>query len=446
MRPEVDLSRRTLLGVIGAGTVGAVGYGVSQRPADPVETTSPEPGTWPSRGYDAANTAANPHAAVGPDPTVDWQTPGSGWTVIVGLEHVFVSENDRLVAFDRASGRVAWERPVRDFPYILHVRRGTLYYSDKEEVPRVRALDARTGEEQWRTRYAPWDALLADEALVLTDGGSIRAVEYETGQTRWQWERRGHADIAAADGHLYGQNGHLTKHAVQDVLDVRTDSAPELAWQVDRTPHTSEDLAVGGGRVVTGTMLRSRQNRTESPGTPFPSGATPSPPEPDPPVPALAAHDVETGERAWGTFWSDEVPLEAETRYGVELLAVAHGRVYASLTVAANPGEPSIRQRPTLFAYSLDDGTHEWTAELPRQRSDDSGATALCATADHVLVANQPAAEPDNYPGHAPTARALAADDGTERWRVELPDDSYAMAVADDTVFAATNGPTVAIR
>lgn len=73
--------------------------------------------------------------------------------------------------------------------------------------------------------------------------------------------------------------------------------------------------------------------------------------------------------------------------------------------------------------------------------------TAVGATAEHVLVAHRPFNDPDSSPKHPPTVRALSPADGTEQWRVELPNISYKLAIADDTVYAATEiGPLVAIR
>jgi outer membrane protein assembly factor BamB len=441
-----ELSRRRVLGAL---VLTGAGYAASEFPADPIETVQPSAGTWPVAQYDPANTAANPHAELGSQPSIDWQRQLDVKTLVVGRDLVVVG-GDRLAALDRDTGQVVWQQTPSGDAEQLAVRNGVVYYArTDDEQTHVRAVDAQTGAVRW-DRQLPdvWDSVLTARSLVLTciseQGQLLIALDLATGEQRWQWTKDAHASLAAADGHLYGTNGYLTKHAVRDLYETVTNTGPDRVWAVEMSPAVRQPV-IAGGRVFTARTLESRTNRPDSPRTAFPDGDTVSPPPREPPVPALTAHDTASGDRVWGALWSDTVPFDAGTRYGVEELAVAHGRVYAAFDVVDPETKPG--QRTALIAYSMADGTREWTVSFYQEPGDFTRVTALAATSDTVVVAHRPLADPDSTPTHPPTVRALDPVDGTERWRVALPDVSYAVAIAGDTVFAVTvNGPVVAIR
>lgn len=444
MTPE--LTRRTFFGAL---LLTGGGYATSQYPADPTETTRPTPGTWPAPRYDAANTATNPHAEIRDNPSIDWRTSLDVGHLVVGRDHVFVG-GDRLSALGRETGELVWQRTPLGGVEHLAVRDGLVYHSGGEvRNSHVRAVDAQTGDLRWGLQPpAVWDAVLADRELVLScsefgssESDRLLAIDLATGERRWEWTEGAHAGLAAADGHLYGMNGHLTRHAARDLLDTVTNAGPDRDWVVDRTTSVRRPV-IADGRVLTAGVVASRTKRPEPPTTAGPNWSPSSSQSEHPPIPALAAHDPASGNRLWGALWSDSVPFRAGTRYGIEQLAAAHGRVYAGLTVDNREEQREPGRHPALVTYAAEDGTREWTARFYQEPDRSTGVTALGVTSEYVILAHRPLDEPDSTSPHPPTVRALDPADGMEQWRIELPEKAHALAIAGDTVFAATaNGP-----
>jgi outer membrane protein assembly factor BamB len=129
----------------------------------------------------------------------------------VGLDTDDVSAR-ALVALDAVDGRVLWRRasPAGKVLYAPAVAGGVAYVVAEDET--VVALEASTGAEYWTaTTGAPNDALPAvwqSMVVVATTGGTMQALDTETGALLWQVGIQGvpYAPIVTGGYVLVGTN------------------------------------------------------------------------------------------------------------------------------------------------------------------------------------------------------------------------------------------------
>lgn len=148
---------------------------------------------------------------------------------ITGQHLLFGERGGRAYALDRETGEEVWvtdvERPVGRSSSV--VRDGTVYFgtqglepdvvnADTDEsdysAPSVLALDATTGEEQWRyDEFSTRDSIETSLALatgtlyVASKSGVVCALDADTGEEHWQRELPGSvlSDVTVRGGTVY---------------------------------------------------------------------------------------------------------------------------------------------------------------------------------------------------------------------------------------------------
>lgn len=207
--------REVLCGVAASGIAGCVTFsdtpdnpdctqesptvdGVHEAPAD----------AWPTAGYDPANTAWNPDAAV-PDlrtALVEWiasfEASEIGQPLVLdGTTYVRVGYR-RFVALNLTTGERHWSFGGPDADQVLDygLADGTAYVGrfreGDEESNRLVAIDRATGEQRWRTATAalPAEGVAATESAVYVgttgvsgrERGFVHAIDPDDGEEDWR--------------------------------------------------------------------------------------------------------------------------------------------------------------------------------------------------------------------------------------------------------------------
>ena len=181
-----------------AGCLGSIGESTPtpQRQVEP--PMEPAAGTWPSSLYDPRNTATNPDASPPrSSPTTQWTVPFDEyvWTVVVGPDHVFASSRERTIAVGK-DGSEQWTVGVGgDLRYVA----GRLYVSGGALL----ALDAATGEAQWRA-FAdddenPGTVYEARGTVYVTSELGFHGLHPDTGERLWRVETDRNPRVVADD-------------------------------------------------------------------------------------------------------------------------------------------------------------------------------------------------------------------------------------------------------
>lgn len=339
-----------------AGCLGTIGNSppTPQRQVDP--SMDPAPGTWPSSLYDPRNTATNPDASPPrASPTTEWSIPFDEpvSTVIVGPDHVFASSRDRTLAV-RKDGTEQW---AVDIGGGLHYVEGRLYMS----AGALLALDAATGDEQWRAfndadDERPGTVYEADGTVYVTGEQAFHALHPDTGERLWQVEADRYPRVVADDRRVglvdgdqirFFEPGEHTDRLLRGPKPAAIEQT-DVSWGRDViTPVLLEDtlfVPEFGDRLadVRGSVRRYDLGLTDERWmTPFIwSGvsavavddehvyATPYRATTDPPDGSVVALDRQTGAESWrfdGTFLGNPV--------------VGGGTVIAG---GSDPGSPSV--------------------------------------------------------------------------------------------------------
>ena len=429
-------SRRKVLTASGAlvGTVTVSGAAASQVTAENIETWEPSPGTWPTDRYDGGNTATNSHASPSSEPDVDWRVPvdvDTAWRdgFVVGPERVYHA-GTRLTALDRADG---WRRWSRHEPSgALAVRDGTLYHchgGDNSSLPRLSAFDARTGEPRWRTDVPEESrglTVTADRVFV-----SGRAFDAEDGRLEWTLEGNvnpGWTDSVVQDGFLYAQHSsrRVSKYASRSLLDETLDRETKPVWK------RRHDRPYGNTVVRDDRLVRTSTN---------PGGA------------ALAGFDTETGRRTWAALTSEEFKSATDTEpgdpedFGVftsEQAVTSEQCIVIAGTSGYKGSEEFGEESSALLAVSLSDGTIRWARSFLRpDHPAPPGASSVVVADGTVLVTvkeGMPEYEQREGPPYPGRILALDADTGETLWGIKIDHRPKQLAVADDTIFAITDG------
>jgi outer membrane protein assembly factor BamB len=353
---EPTPTRREVLGAAGAVAVGAtVGVDVAD-----AQTGEASPGrTWPTFGYDAANTGHNPDtagprtdigsawnfspdSAVRSSPTVASIAAGensSGTTVYVG------SSAPAVHAIDAASGDEQWRfgtgQRVQSSPAVVETGGGGTVYVGSDDGF-LYAIDAASGEEEWRFETggpvvssptvldrpggdSPW-------VYVGSDDRTVYAVDAETGEEQWSVETQGAVKTTpAAVEPDAGADATGTVYVGSDdgrvyALDAASGG---LEWRVGTGSLVRASPVVADGRVYVATRAGlvyalSPADGSEVWQSPFDTGdsvvATPAVADGRLYVPArnrtLYALDTTDGEEVWtfGTGSASAIAAPAVTQ------------------------------------------------------------------------------------------------------------------------------------
>ena len=429
-------TRRQLLAGTGAvvGTVGVTGAAAGRVTVDEIETVEPAPGTWPTDRYDGGNTATNPHASPPSDPEIDWRLPVEAANAgkdgfVVGPERVYHA-GTQLTALDRANG---WRRWSRNEPSgALAVRDGALYHlhgGDDWSLPRLSAFDARTGEPRWRTAV-PEDSrgltVTADRVFV-----SGRAFDADDGQLEWTLGGRvnpGWTDSVAQDGFLYAQHSsrRVSKYASRSLLDETLDRETKPVWK------RRHDRPYSYTVVQDDRLVRTSTN---------PGGA------------GLAGFDTETGRRTWAALTSEEFKSATDTEPGdpenfgvfTQGQAVTSEQcIVIARTIGYRGTEDAYEETSALLAVSLSDGTIRWARSFlrPDHPAETGIFSVLVAEGTALVRVREGLPEYEQREGPPIPGRifALDADTGETLWTIKIDHGPAQLAVADDTIFAITDG------
>lgn len=416
-------SRRAILAGV-AGTVGA-GLAADRIHLGDLDPWTPAPDTWPLPRRDLRNVAAAPTTAAPADPAVDWtvdlppDVPWRGAGLLADRERVYAG-TDGIVALDRTDGTEAWRitargpRLARHDDRLFAATRPRYEGRDIATPGQLLACDPATGAVAWR-RDLPGESgglAVVNGAVVAARSTDVVAHETGSGIRRWRGsELASRTQPLVHEGSLYLYEGTLTRFRPRDVLAVPLRGPPEPAWS---RPFGHEVPPVGIGSSVL-------------------VGATRGPPaEAD--RAALAAFHAADGDRQWGAVMSEEALVAVGPMTGDPGRGRAYVPVYrqSEATPEAGPHEAAV------VAFEVADGSRNWRRRVPGY----AWTTALAG--DTVLVGTA-AAEDRREP--AGSVRGLAADDGTERWRVSVDAGVVALAPVDGTVFVLTEmGTVVALR
>lgn len=291
----------------------------TETPAEPPEMTVDE--TWAMFQADAGHTGYSAdHAGFGGRPGVEWRSDTWGLTT----------------------------SPV--------VADGTVYFGTGLRHEHVRAVDAATGEEEWRTGIdgREEDVLAVAEGVVYVGTDRLHALDAESGETLWEDGRDVRAGVAVADGRVF---------APSDALDRLRAFNVETGEQLWETGRSSDRLAATAVPAVHDdrVYLSSYEN--------------------------LFVLDAATGEREWRASLGDHsraaptvtdelvyVPVggrlraletdggEERWQYPVGFARSSPALVDDTLYVA---GRVDDRRRSTVAALDATDGEERWRVELP---------------------------------------------------------------------------------
>ncbi len=152
------------------------------------------------------------HALATADGSVEW-TFEKGATASPALVDgtLYVSAYDGVYALDAADGSVEWkqtdgyEGPTVDYGKSVAsapaVADGLVYVCNRDGT--VLALDAASGDVQWRDSVEGMSAPTVADGTVYVGSGTVKALDAETGTVRWQ---RGYQDPEAGDAQSPNQS------------------------------------------------------------------------------------------------------------------------------------------------------------------------------------------------------------------------------------------------
>jgi hypothetical protein len=389
-------TRRRLVGAGAALAAGAVGAHRLRHGALDASFASwtPDPGTWPLRRYDPANTAHNPTARPPREP------PGLGerrsvatgarrprFAPLVGHDFV-VLHGTGLAVYPRYGGDAARLDGV-DAPRAGFGPEGGLHTTRTVGTAPDPSLSlvgyAPDLAESYRRSLGTDDptglVVGAHDVCVGTESGRVEGGD-PAGGRRWRVDG---AFPALADGRLYATDASLdgtVAYAERSGLDRRLSAGPERVWSAGPTDGFASPPAVADGRVVVGSrasgggVLRALDAATgEALWDSRPLGRDVSTPAVvgDRGYVAVGADDLATGsvvavDLATGeTRWRDAVEWSPRaTAVGGDTLVVTGGR-------QADGGR--------VRAYDRTDGTVLWTRDLPARAPD-----GLALVGERVLV------------------------------------------------------------
>lgn len=380
------LTRRRLLGGLGIlGGLGVVGGAATQVPAGPVSEWTPPTDTWPLQQYDTARTATT-DANVPFNPSIDWERTvleTGGTHGIVADEHRVYATGGGLVALDRDGGETEWEQSVTGGR--VGVRDGTVFTAPEPASfgtdGALAAFLADDGAEQWRfDGVSEAASLLVGEHTVFV-GGESELVAVGASDGDLAWTRR---DVGAR-----GARPLLVKNTLYTGGDGVSEFGMRSLLDAAAGSPPGRDWSADVGTVteVAATDRYLVAGTAES---------------------GLVCYDRQNRTLEWTALDTDAAAVDALAIDGTRCLA-------------------GVRQGgPAVAAVDLRNGNPIWREPL------DGAVTDLVAVDGEVVVATE-----------ADAVRSFGRKPGRQAWRVRLFEVS-ALAPVDRTIFAVTNGGTVA--
>jgi len=385
------LSRRTALGAIGLGVVGATGWVTRDMLSGDVAS-----GVVPMFQYDAGNTG---HARNirGPrsDPDMAWTVETAGQLIhpIVSEGTVYVGGREGPLAVDAGDGSERWsvdnesvESQLEGFWSPPALADGKVHFVRSEPINngqvtvRVYAFDAGDGTTLWRSE--PINAgnrsfvvpTVADGTVYFSTKDGIHGVDVADGAESWRFEQR------------------LNPGAIQGLDDDRlyffSEERLHAISRDDRTERWSIDAITGFGlTVTTGSIYYSRVGPEE---------------------PAVVALSAASGEQQWTS------PINEQS--------------YGPVTVADSTLYTETREG-TLYAIDTADGSKRWT----KGANQGFGPVATVA-GDTVYVSS-------NDGG----IHAFDTADGSERWSRFVEQAPGVPVVVNGTLYVGTGGALYAL-
>ncbi|WP_251344091.1 PQQ-binding-like beta-propeller repeat protein [Haloplanus halophilus] len=398
-----SITRRHLLG--GAAAVGAGGYGTYRLYRGTVdaafETWTPEPGTWPLRRYDPANTAHNPNASpprerpsVRELASIPSAARYPSVPPLVGPDHVVVYGSG-LAASPRdggpAAGTVEAATPRAGFGPDGRLHTVSLESGTATDPAAVVGYATGGLREAYRTPVGadnPRGLIVgAREVYLGSTGGTLRSLGVDGGR-RW---RADGTMPALVDGRLYAAGAPLdgtVAYGRRTGRDRYLYADPERAWSAGPVDGFVHAPAVADGRLVQGTYAEGGG--------------------------VVAAVDAGTGARLWeprrlgqdvvtpavvadrgyAAVGTDDgragrvVALDLETGAtvwddGVEWHAVAPAVAGDTLVVAGERVAGGERTAGVVRAYDRHAGDRLWTHTVRTRR----GVGGVALVGDRVVVA-----------------------------------------------------------
>lgn len=316
-------SRRSLLAAAGAAAAGLAGCtgldGLTGEPCPPYEPAGVTATAWrgehgPASGAGTVASGAVPEGPLELDWTAPVETPVGHTVPVVADGTVYLHDaDDELWALDAATGDRQWRVELADPTTTPALADGILVVRTETDT---RAVAAASGERLWErsdlgSGVLDASPVVAGDRAYLAGGVAVHAVDLATGETRWRvatgLPTPATPAVAGDTVYVAGSDTYVRALAAADGSE---------RWRVKTDTRIGCDLAVGGGVVLVGT--------------------------PDGEVLALEAA---TGAERWRRR------LEAERAGGaagaVEALATDGSRAYAATS-------------GSLTALALGDGTPCW--------------------------------------------------------------------------------------
>jgi len=355
-------TRRTVLGLAGAGVVGAVGLGeLSARTPLELDASVPDD-EWHLPGRDSQQTRTVPNGELRGEPTEVWSgKPGERRLsdqpvppLVVGDAVVF-THGHSVSAFDAASGerRWTWTSPRRGW------YRGQVLVVGETVVvvglDRVRGLALDSGRQRWMFgRLAHERACCVGDAVAVVtegdDGDRLALLDAATGQPHWLGAgQTAPVPLCVLDERLVGIDDSQvvtidpTDGTRLSAVDARTSSAVGLPYGV----------AAADGTVFLGTQ-------PEGPAGDVGYGG-----------PLVAAVDLSNGEVTWTTDLDGD-----DEAVGSPQVAVSGGTLYGTNW-----------QADQVFALDAQTGERRWTANLRESNGLVVVGDRVIARNDHRVVA-----------------------------------------------------------
>ncbi|GAB3019138.1 outer membrane protein assembly factor BamB family protein [Natronobiforma cellulositropha] len=295
----------------------------------------------------------------------------------VAGEIAYVGSHDGAIyAVDRDTGTEVWRfetgGPVHSAPAVAD---GTVYVGSHDGT--LYALDAHTGELQWEyeTNVMVTSSPTVADGTVYLGGGALYAIDAETGTAEWLYGTGAWIEAAptVADGTVYvgtyaGNDHNGSLHAV----DAQTGAGE---WSLETDDNVTSSATVADGTVYVGShagTLYALESDTGAPVWTYQAGALiySSPTVADGAVfvgtdfngehRGLRAFDAATGTPSWVTNAHTNASMRSSP-------TVADGTVYVGDSIG------------TLYAFDVETGAQEWTAET------DVGISSSPTVADGAL-------------------------------------------------------------
>ena len=373
-----SVSRRTALGAVGLGIVGAASWVATER----LVGTGSADGV-PMFQYDPKNSGYGP-AIEGPTAgaEVAW-TAESGPQVlqpIVSGGTIYLADRGRILALDASDGDERWSEDIDGFWSMPAVGDDRVYFvrtrrrESGEAELRAYAFDADTGAELWESdpfraeTRRPLIPTLVDDLLVFSTRLGVHGIDVADGTERWRFDDLEEPAITQAidDEHIY-----LYGHGQSGLVAIGRDDGTEQ-WSHDANSLWA--LTIADGKVYF-SRLEGEQ-------------------------PALSAASANTGELQWTTA------LEAEI---LGPTAIADGTFFAGL------------EDGRLRAFDTADGSQVWTQQVGERIA----APGIVAD-DTVYTAA--------FEG---TIAAFGVSNGAERWRTTVEEVTGIPSVSDGSLFVS---------